>query len=120
MGVRLCWLTATSRGDTSAIAALRTVDGIDPFDETFRDVVRQGVTAVSVAPQQRGRLGGSVALIAAGPTESVFAIPSRESFETKEAAETETKSTETEKETPKKKSVKTPNKGHAKKTAKSS
>ncbi|MEL6104822.1 MAG: amidohydrolase family protein [Planctomycetota bacterium] len=83
------WLTPTSRSDTSSTAALRTVDGLDPFDQAFQEVVRQGVTSVAVAPADRGRLGGSVALVAAGPTNSVFAIPSREDFEKEEAKEPE-------------------------------
>lgn len=82
------WLTATSQSDTSSTAALRTVDGLDPFDESYHEVVRQGVTAVAVAPADRGRLGGSVAVVAAAPTKSIFAIPSRESFEKEDAAET--------------------------------
>ncbi|MEM6469878.1 MAG: amidohydrolase family protein [Planctomycetota bacterium] len=85
------WLTPTSRSDTSSTAALRTVDGIDPFDESFKDVARQGVTSVAVAPQNRGRLGGSVALIAAGPTETIFNIPSRASFAEKEEEKSEPK-----------------------------
>ncbi|MEO1523964.1 MAG: amidohydrolase family protein [Planctomycetota bacterium] len=81
------WLTATSRSDTSSAAALRTVDGLDPFDEAFHAVVRQGVTSVAVAPADRGRLGGSVALVAAGPTKSIFDVPSRESFQVKDETE---------------------------------
>ncbi|MEO1614420.1 MAG: amidohydrolase family protein [Planctomycetota bacterium] len=77
------WLTNTSLSDTSSTAALRTVDGLDPFDESFHEVVGQGVTSVAIAPQDRGRLGGSVALVAAAPTSDVFDIPTRESFEEK-------------------------------------
>ncbi|MEM0925456.1 MAG: amidohydrolase family protein, partial [Planctomycetota bacterium] len=92
------WLTPTSRGDTSSTAALRTVDGLDPFDRAYLDVARQGVTSVSVAPQDRGRLGGSVALLSVAQAEDAFAIPSRESFQKeKEDAESTADAKESEK-----------------------
>lgn len=66
------WMTSTAVSDTSTTAALRTVDALDAFDREYRPVVAQGITSVVLAPSARGRLGGSVAVVAAAPLKNRF------------------------------------------------
>jgi len=53
---------------TAVAASLRIVDGLDLFTERTEEVLRQGVTAVHVAPGDRGVLAGLSALLKVGAT----------------------------------------------------
>ena len=47
------------------------VDGVDPHEEDWKEVIRQGVTAVYVQPAASGILGGQGAVLRVGPADSV-------------------------------------------------
>jgi imidazolonepropionase-like amidohydrolase len=51
--------------------SLDVLDGIDPHDEDWKEVIRQGVTAVYVQPANSGVLGGRGAVLRVGPAEAV-------------------------------------------------
>lgn len=62
------WLTADAAADTGSTAAMDAVDGVDPFDDNWQEVARQGITSVYVQPAPGGTLGGygAVLRVAAG------------------------------------------------------
>ncbi|MEQ8764246.1 MAG: amidohydrolase family protein [Planctomycetota bacterium] len=65
------WLTQAARGETSTRGALTILDGVDPYGEDWREVARQGVTAVYVQPDGRSTLGGEGAVLRVAPASSV-------------------------------------------------
>jgi len=66
------WLTQAAARETASDGRLNVLDGVDPLSEDWREVARQGVTAVYVQPS--GSLGGSGAVLAVAPSESVDAL----------------------------------------------
>ncbi len=65
------WLTRAALNETSTRAALTILDGVDPFLEDWREVARQGVTAVFVQPSAGSSLGGLGAVLRVAPAQSV-------------------------------------------------
>jgi imidazolonepropionase-like amidohydrolase len=51
----------------AADGSLDVLDGVDPHEEDWKEVVRQGVTAVYVQPPNTGVLGGRGAVLRVGP-----------------------------------------------------
>jgi imidazolonepropionase-like amidohydrolase len=65
------WLSAASNQDTANDAGLDILDDIDPTREDWKEVARQGVTAVYVQPSHSSLLGGRGAVLRVGPAEAV-------------------------------------------------
>src|SRR5437773_1401491 len=65
------WLSATAIRESASDGGLDVLDGIDPHEEDWKEVVRQGVTAVYVQPAETGILGGRGAVLRVGPASSV-------------------------------------------------
>ena len=65
-GSRL-WLTSAAANSTASDASLNVLDGVDPFDEQWHEVIRHGVTSVYVQPGERGTLGGYGAVLSVVP-----------------------------------------------------
>jgi imidazolonepropionase-like amidohydrolase len=65
------WLTAAAAQEGAADGSLNVLDGIDPHSEDWKEVSRQGVTAVYVQPAASGLLGGRGAVLRVAPAESV-------------------------------------------------
>jgi imidazolonepropionase-like amidohydrolase len=65
------WLNPSAAQEGGREAALNILDGVDPFADDWREVARQGVTAVYVQPAGSGSLGGSGAVLRVGPTGAV-------------------------------------------------
>ncbi|MAD79622.1 MAG: hypothetical protein CMJ50_02095 [Planctomycetaceae bacterium] len=63
------WLTPAAAREAASDGRLNALDGVDPLSEDWREVARQGVTAVYVQPS--GNLGGSGAVLAVAPSDSV-------------------------------------------------
>ncbi len=63
------WLAGTASRDSASDAGLDVLDAIDPHGEDWKEVVRQGVTAVYVQPS--GLLGGKGAVLRVGPAQTV-------------------------------------------------
>ena len=63
------WLAGTANRDTANDGSLDVLDGIDAHEENWKEVVRQGVTAVYVQPS--GLLGGRGAVLGVGPASAV-------------------------------------------------
>ncbi len=63
------WLTAAARREAASDGRLNILDGVDPLAEDWREVARQGITAVYVQPS--GNLGGQGAVLAVAPSRSV-------------------------------------------------
>ncbi len=63
------WLTPAAIREAASDGRLNVLDGIDPLAEDWREVARQGVTAVYVQPS--GNLGGSGAVLAVAPGKSI-------------------------------------------------
>ena len=63
------WLAGTASRETASDAGLDVLDGIDPHAEDWKEVARQGVTAVYIQPG--GLLGGRGAVVRVGPAETV-------------------------------------------------
>src|SRR5262249_30268556 len=57
--------------DGASDGSLDVLDAVDPHGEDWREVVRQGVTAVYVQPGNSGILGGKGAVLRVGPAEAV-------------------------------------------------
>ncbi len=57
------WMTGQAAGDTGSTAAMNAIDGVDPFNRDWREVARQGVTAVYLQPGASGTLGGNGVLL---------------------------------------------------------
>ncbi len=64
------WLTAQAHQDTANDAGLEILDEVDPTKEDWKEVARQGVTAVYVQPSQSSLLGGRGAVLRVGPAET--------------------------------------------------
>lgn len=64
------WLSADSAREGASDGSLDVLDGVDPFDTSWREVVRQGVTSVYVQPAATGTLGGRGSVLRAGPATS--------------------------------------------------
>ena len=64
------WLTPAAAQDSSSDASLEILDEVDPTREDWKEVARQGVTAVYVQPGH-GLLGGRGAVLRVGPAETV-------------------------------------------------
>ena len=55
---------ADGNEDTDPVTPqLRVIDGINPFDRSFREAVEAGVTATAVSPGSANPIGGQIALI---------------------------------------------------------
>ncbi len=65
------WLTADAAREGAADGSLNVLDGIDPHEEDWKEVARQGVTAVYVQPAASGLLGGRGAVLRVAPAASV-------------------------------------------------
>jgi imidazolonepropionase-like amidohydrolase len=65
------WLTPDAAREGASDGSLNVLDGIDPHAQDWKEVVRQGVTAVYVQPASRGILGGCGAVLRVGPAESI-------------------------------------------------
>jgi imidazolonepropionase-like amidohydrolase len=65
------WLTPAAAKEGAADGSLDVLDGIDPHEEDWKEVARQGVTAVYVQPAASGLLGGRGAVLRVAPAESV-------------------------------------------------
>jgi imidazolonepropionase-like amidohydrolase len=65
------WLTPAASRESASDGGLNVLDGIDPHEEDWKEVARQGVTAVYVQPASTGLLGGRGAVLRVGPAESV-------------------------------------------------
>lgn len=65
------WLTNTARDESSSRGALNILDGVNPWSEDWREVARQGITSVSIQPNNRGALGGKGAVLRVAPADSV-------------------------------------------------
>ncbi len=65
------WLTPAASQDTSSDAGLEILDEVDPTREDWKEVARQGVTAVYVQPSHSSLLGGRGAVLRVGPAETV-------------------------------------------------
>jgi imidazolonepropionase-like amidohydrolase len=65
------WLTTAATRESAADGGLDILDGVDPHEEDWKEVIRQGVTAVYVQPSERGILGGRGAVLRVGPASEV-------------------------------------------------
>jgi imidazolonepropionase-like amidohydrolase len=65
------WLTPAAIRDDASDGSLDVLDGVDPHEEDWKEVIRQGVTAVYVQPAASGILGGEGAVLRVGPADSV-------------------------------------------------
>ncbi|HLJ91836.1 MAG TPA: amidohydrolase family protein, partial [Gemmataceae bacterium] len=65
------WLTPAAVRESGSDGSLDVLDGIDPHEEDWKEVIRQGVTAVYVQPAERGILGGRGAVLRVGPAAAV-------------------------------------------------
>lgn len=63
------WLSGTATRDAASDGSLDVLEGIDPRADDWKEVIRQGVTAVYVQPN--GLLGGQGAVFRVGPAETV-------------------------------------------------
>ncbi len=61
------WLTSAAAKEKSTGAALNVVDGIDPWQDDWQEVARQGVTSVYVQPTNASSLGGYGAVLCVAP-----------------------------------------------------
>jgi imidazolonepropionase-like amidohydrolase len=68
------WLQAAAAKESAGDAGLDVLDGIDPNDEDWKEVIRQGVTTVYVQPANSGIFGGRGAVLRVGPAETVEEI----------------------------------------------
>src|SRR5262245_57324078 len=65
------WLTPAAARESAGDGGLDVLDGVDPHDEDWKEVIRQGVTAVYVQPASTGTLGGRGAVLRVSPADSV-------------------------------------------------
>ncbi|MEZ6135201.1 MAG: amidohydrolase family protein [Pirellulaceae bacterium] len=61
------WLTDPSADTGGNDSSLDIVEGVDPYDEAWHEVIRHGVTTVYVQPSSRGSLGGYGAVLSVAP-----------------------------------------------------
>lgn len=64
------WLTNAAAGTSANDASLNVLDGIDPFDDQWHEVIRHGVTSVYVQPNSSGTLSGYGAVLSVAPAAS--------------------------------------------------
>lgn len=65
------WLTPAAVRDSASDGSLDVLDGVDPHEEDWKEVIRQGVTTVYVQPAERGILGGRGAVLRVGSASSL-------------------------------------------------
>jgi hypothetical protein len=65
------WLNPAAIRESASDGGLDVLDAVDPHDEDWKEVIRQGVTAVYVQPDNSGILGGRGAVLRVGPAETV-------------------------------------------------
>src|SRR5206468_1245344 len=65
------WLPADAARESGSDGGLDIRDGIDVYTDDWKEVARQGVTAVYVQPASSGLLGGRGAVLRVGPAQSV-------------------------------------------------
>ena len=63
------WLATDSISASASDGSLKAIDAVDPFSDSWIEVSRQGVTAVSVQPS--GSLGGQSVVLRVAPATSV-------------------------------------------------
>lgn len=68
------WLQPAAARESASDGGLDVLDGIDPHEDDWKEVIRQGVTAVYVQPASSGTLGGRGALLRVGPADGVEAL----------------------------------------------
>ena len=61
------WLTAQAISESNSKAELKVVDAIDPWNEDWRELAAQGITAVYVQPNSVSAVGGMGAVLRVGP-----------------------------------------------------
>jgi imidazolonepropionase-like amidohydrolase len=65
------WHTPAAVRETANDGSLDVIDGLDPHEEDWKEVIRQGVTTVYVQPSEHGLFGGRAAVLRVGPASSV-------------------------------------------------
>jgi imidazolonepropionase-like amidohydrolase len=65
------WLSPAGVREGASDGGLNVLDDIDPHGEDWKEVVRQGITAVYVQPAATGILGGRGAVLRVRPAETV-------------------------------------------------
>ena len=65
------WLTTQATSESNTKAELNVVDAIDPWNEDWRELAAQGITAVYVQPSSSSSVGGLGAVLRVGPHGSV-------------------------------------------------
>src|SRR5262249_34777711 len=65
------WLTSAAIRDSASDGSLDVLDGVDPHEEDWKEVIRQGVTAMYVQPAANGVRGGRGAVLHVAPAETV-------------------------------------------------
>jgi imidazolonepropionase-like amidohydrolase len=65
------WLAAETIRESAGDGGLDILDGVDPHSEDWKEVIRQGITAVYVQPGSGGLLGGRGAVLRVAPAETV-------------------------------------------------
>lgn len=71
------WLAADSVSASASDGSLNAIDAVDPYSDSWIEVARQGVTAVSIQPS--GALGGQSAVLRVAPSSSIKALVIKES-----------------------------------------
>ncbi len=61
------WLVPDSANATASDASLDTVDGIDPYSDSWHEVLASGVTSVYLQPSSGGSLGGYGTVVSVMP-----------------------------------------------------
>ncbi|MFN3191215.1 MAG: amidohydrolase family protein [Aureliella sp.] len=61
------WLTNASRSTTASDASLHVLDGVDPYSDSWNEVIASGVTAVYHQPASSGSVGGTGAVLSVAP-----------------------------------------------------
>jgi len=61
------WLDSDSANATASDASLDAADGIDPYSDSWHEVLASGVTSIYVQPSSRGSLGGYGAVVSVMP-----------------------------------------------------
>jgi hypothetical protein len=70
------WLATDSISASASDGSLKAIDAVDPFSDSWMEVSRQGVTAVSVQPS--GSLGGQSVVLRVAPAASVAELVIKE------------------------------------------
>lgn len=64
-------LSAAEIREAASDGGLDVLDGVNPHHEDWKEVIRQGVTAVYIQPASTGMLGGRGAVLRVGPARTV-------------------------------------------------